>query len=113
MSAPDGKHPPLDIARFVALQQQKNEILDAGERPPSTASPTPSQHRPDVVDEPSARNVGGTASLFTERRESPSDIPGGRSSLHLEDVLATFCDLLFLPDTGAIKVALAAVVGNY
>ncbi len=69
------------------------------------------------VYEPLARNVTPTVersnSALLEPRGVRTDIPGERTSCGLEDVLGAFSELLILPDTGPVKIALASIVANY
>ena len=58
-------------------------------------------------------SVDSSNSALIEPREVPTDIPGERFSCGLEGVLEAFGELLILPDSGPVKIALASVVANY
>jgi hypothetical protein len=64
-----------------------------------------------------AQNVTPTLnrsdSALLEPRGVPTDIPGEQISCELEDVLDAFGELLILPDSAPVKIALASIVANY
>jgi hypothetical protein len=99
--------PPSDD-EVLAVMRETRRAIDAGRTLPNPFL--------DEGDESSSRNVGGVSHGLSKPKSSPSNIPGGRrssSSPALENVLAAFSELLFMPDNGAVKVGLAGVVANY